>query len=110
MVPFTFKDDKLETMINDFTKGRDFHEVMNLLPVYEGEDAGQGYIDAIGEFLEHGNEQPTEFISELRNGFEYLYGKMPEEITPADLAGVTRDDIAEKAEALLLDEEELINE
>ena len=85
MVPFTFEDSKSEILINEFMKGRDFHEVMDMLPVYEGEDIAQGYLDAISEFLENPTEQPPEeFIFELRNGFEYLYGKMPEDITTAD--------------------------
>lgn len=112
MVPFIFEDSKSEMMLHNFMRGRDFHEVMDMLPVYEGEDAAQGYLDAISEFLENPTEQPPEeFIFELRSGFEYLYGKMPEDITAADLAGLTRDDIAERAELLLLDdEEELVDE
>jgi len=110
MVPFTFEDSKSEILINEFMKGRDFHEVMDMLPVYEGEDIAQEYLDTINEFLENPIESPTEFVSELRNGFEYLYGKMPEDITVADLVGLTRDDITERAEALVDDEEELVDE
>ena len=111
MVPFTFEDSKSEILINEFMKGRDFHEVMDMLPVYKGEDIAQEYLDTINEFLENPTEQPPEeFISELRNGFEYLYGKMPEDITASDLVGLTRDDIAERAELLLDDEEELVYE
>lgn len=112
MVPFVLEDSKSEILINEFMKGRDFYEVMDMLPVYEGEDIAQEYLDTINEFLENSTEQPPEeFISELRNGFEYLYGKMPEDITAADLDELTRDDIAERAEALVLDdEEELVDE
>jgi hypothetical protein len=104
-----FKIVTKEDMINQFTKGKDFNEIMDLLPHYEDEDYKEIYSDMIEEYLFDPVEQilmnHSEYVDNLREGFKYLYGEYPEDITEESLKGVTRELVTERAEAALEDEE-----
>lgn len=98
-----------------FTGGRDFNEIMDLLPHEEDEDYREIYSDMIQESAEsiaslpNNSDISNEIIKEaasLKGGFLYLYRKYPADITAEDLKGVTVEDIARRAELAMEDIEE----
>ena len=104
MIPFSMMTTPtIDYIINKFSNGKGL-DSLRLIPTEEDFDLEESYMDMFDEGLAfHKNDISgiDNFIDQMREGFKYLYGKYPEDITEENIKDLTVDEIKRRAETAL---------